>query len=299
MMTYIIILLIIIFIISFGLFYRQDRKNQLHGEKLREQLTKLQLEKNQLSFEIKEQQNNLYLLKEKILNGKEQELDIQRIKDQAQRAYQIFEKSLEDQYKTKEQEFEQKTSYLEIEEKELQQKVDEIKNTFAAATAAMLQEQKVKDQQDFYRLQIPKSQIQDIEFLQEWKTKLSNPSIVSKIIWSSFVIKPASDLCNRIITSNPCRGIYKITNIKTGQVYIGQSVNIADRIKQHIKCGLGIDASATNKLYNNMQEYGVWNFTFEVLQECEKSQLNEKELFWIDIYQANKVGMNTMKGIDK
>ena len=92
----------------------------------------------------------------------------------------------------------------------------------------MLQEQKVKDQRDFYRLQIPKSQIQDIEFLQEWKNKLSNPSIVSKIIWSSFVIKPASDLCNRIITSNPCRGIYKITNIKTGQVYIGQSVNIAD-----------------------------------------------------------------------
>jgi len=129
----------------------------------------------------------------------------------------------------------------------------------------MLQEQKVKAQQDFYRLQIPKSQIQDIEFLQEWKTKLFNPSIVSKIIWSSFVIKPTSDLCNRIITSDRCCGIYKITNIKTGQIYIGQSVNISDRLKQHIKCGLGIDASATNKLYNNMQEYGIWNFTFEIL----------------------------------
>jgi hypothetical protein len=51
----------------------------------------------------------------------------------------------------------------------------------------------------------------------------------------------------------------------SGEIYIGQSVNISDRFKQHVKCGLGIDAPATNKLYNNMQEYGVWNFSFEIL----------------------------------
>jgi len=72
-------------------------------------------------------------------------------------------------------------------------------------------------------------------------------------------------LCNRILGSSTVCGIYKITNLITKEVYIGQSVNISDRFKQHIKCGLGIDASATNKLYNNMQEYGVWNFTFELL----------------------------------
>jgi len=37
-------------------------------------------------------------------------------------------------------------------------------------------------------------------------------------------------------------------------------------MKQHCKCGLGIDASATNKLYNTMQKDGVWNFTFELLE---------------------------------
>jgi group I intron endonuclease len=78
-------------------------------------------------------------------------------------------------------------------------------------------------------------------------------------------MKPTSDLCNRVLGSTTICGIYKITNKQTGDIYIGQSVNIADRWKQHIKCGLGIDASVTNKLYNNMQKYGVWNFTFEIL----------------------------------
>lgn len=73
-------------------------------------------------------------------------------------------------------------------------------------------------------------------------------------------------MCNRVLgTSNVVCGIYKITNLATEQMYIGQSVNISERFKSHIKCGLGIDAPATNKLYNNMQRYGVWNFTFEVL----------------------------------
>lgn len=78
-------------------------------------------------------------------------------------------------------------------------------------------------------------------------------------------MKPTTDLCNRVLGSASACGIYKITNKQTGDIYIGQSVNIAERWKQHVKCGLGIDASATNKLYNNMQKYGVWNFTFEIL----------------------------------
>ena len=45
-----------------------------------------------------------------------------------------------------------------------------------------------------------------------------------------------------------------------------------------------------------MQLTGVWNFTFEVLEECSRDKLNEKERFWIDMYQSNKVGMNLTKG---
>ena len=71
-------------------------------------------------------------------------------------------------------------------------------------------------------------------------------------------MKPTSDLCNRVLGSNTICGIYKITNLLTNDIYIGQSVNISDRWKTHIKSGLGINTSSTNKLYNNMQQYGVW-----------------------------------------
>lgn len=85
----------------------------------------------------------------------------------------------------------------------------------------------------------------------------------------------------------------------TKQCYIGQSVDIEKRFKEHIKCGLGIDASSTNRLYNEMQKYGVWNFTFEVIEQCEKKDLNEKEKFWINTYSSDKYGYNSNKGISK
>lgn len=72
--------------------------------------------------------------------------------------------------------------------------------------------------------------------------------------------------------------------------------NIAERWKTHIKAGLGIDASATNKLYNNMQQTGVFSFTFELLEKCTKDKLNEKERFWIDMYASNQAGLNMTKG---
>jgi group I intron endonuclease len=109
-----------------------------------------------------------------------------------------------------------------------------------------------------------------------------------------------TDLCNRVLNNRKdvC-GIYKITNLITGEHYIGQSKNIDDRWKAHCKCGLGIDASATNALYNSMQRDKVWNFTFELLEECPLEQLNEKEAFWIDTYKSNIYGLNIQSGIKK
>jgi len=46
-----------------------------------------------------------------------------------------------------------------------------------------------------------------------------------------------------------------------------------------------------------MQKDKIWNFTFELLEACPKELLNEKERFWINMYQSNIYGLNTMKGI--
>ena len=273
---------------------------------------------NKIKQQINQKEKELSTLKKQaetcqlFINNSKKNLDIiheecDRInqeKQQKQKAlndyYESLKQEIDKTYKqyqiTKEEEFNKNIEQLEKSRQLVEDQLTQIQAVYEAATAARLREQEQQDKKLFYQLQISKNQISDIQKLEEWKDQLYDPTIVSKIIWSSYVIKPASDLCNRVLGSSTICGIYKITNLITKEVYIGQSVNISDRFKQHIKCGLGIDASATNKLYNNMQEYGVWNFTFELLQKCSRDKLNEKERFWINMYQSNKVGMNITKG---
>ena len=73
-------------------------------------------------------------------------------------------------------------------------------------------------------------------------------------------------------------GIYKVTNLKTNQCYIGQSVDLRNRLRDHIKAGLGI-GSSNNRFYTEMKNIGPENFMYEILEECDRSQLNEKERF--------------------
>ena len=72
--------------------------------------------------------------------------------------------------------------------------------------------------------------------------------------------------------------------------YVGQAANLAERWKQHIKRGLGADPITKNKLYPAMQAIGVENFSFEVIEECERSKLDEREDYWQDFFKAKEFG---------
>lgn len=281
---------------------QEEKKQKILAEinqkiKILEQLNKnIEIEKKQLK-ELKEdqQQFQVQLLEKK--NKKKEWLQAQ---------YQITEQFLKQQYQKKQTELQAKyqltlkeqsseIAKIQTARKQAQSNLDQIINTYKAASAARLRQQAEIDKKNFYKIQITDKQIADISSLQQWKEKLNDPSIVSKIIWSSYIMKPTSDMCNRVLGKTVC-GIYKITNLIDGKIYVGQSVNIPERFKQHVKCGLGIDASATNLLYNAMQETGVWNYMFELLEQCPRNNLNERERFWIDFYQANKIGYNVTRG---
>lgn len=88
-------------------------------------------------------------------------------------------------------------------------------------------------------------------------------------------------------------GIYKITNKNNQMCYIGQAKNIRERFREHIKCGLGIDTPTANKLYQAMLKEGIDNFTFELLEVCSTTYLNEKEAFYIDLYNSYDYGYNS------
>jgi group I intron endonuclease len=72
--------------------------------------------------------------------------------------------------------------------------------------------------------------------------------------------------------------------------YVGQAVDVASRWKQHIKRGVGAEAPTRNKLYPAMAELGVENFTFELLEECERDKLDSQEDYWQEFYHAKDFG---------
>lgn len=191
----------------------------------------------------------------------------------------------------------QNTRNTALQEKEqIQTEIDKLKASLSAGVETRLREQEKKDKINFYKLSISEADLADVKMLQNLKSSFHKPVVLSKLIWTQYFQKQMTQLCDRVFGKKPISGIYKITDLITEECYIGQSVNIQQRMKQHCKCGLGIEASATNKLYNTMQKDKVWNFSFELLEQCSKELLNEKEKFWIQMYQSNKFGLNTMKG---
>ena len=77
-------------------------------------------------------------------------------------------------------------------------------------------------------------------------------------------------------------GIYKITNIITGDFYIGSSKDVKQRWTAHKKPSTWKN-HPNNPMYIDMRKYGVEKFDFEVLEEVEESFLKEKEQQFIEM----------------
>jgi group I intron endonuclease len=84
-------------------------------------------------------------------------------------------------------------------------------------------------------------------------------------------------------------GIYKITCMITGRIYIGQSWNITQRFYRYKSFG----CKGQVKLYNSLVKYGIKNHIFEVVECCEIKALNKRERYWQDFYDAtSRNGLN-------
>lgn len=88
-------------------------------------------------------------------------------------------------------------------------------------------------------------------------------------------------------------GIYKITNIKNDKIYIGQSINIERRWKRHLSASKNPKSHEYNApLHIDMRKFGDEAFEIEILEECNKEELNEKEKYWIEETKAFQYGYN-------
>lgn len=94
---------------------------------------------------------------------------------------------------------------------------------------------------------------------------------------------------------NGTSGIYKITNNRTGETYIGQSKNIEKRIKSH-------ENELRQGTHHNRGMQADWRrgdtFTFKVLEETSSNRqiLNRKEEKYISQYNSFNQGYNQTPG---
>ena len=259
----------------------------------------IEAEKRLTSIEEKIQQ------KERQFNQK-YNFEEQTIQSRLKEYKELKQKSIDQQiqlyrsrYQDEKTEYEQELSQLQEEVQAAAASLQTLKQTRKAAYQAILRQKEVKNKANDYRLIPSDIQLSDIKKLEKVKMELAKPRILSMLIWQTYW-QPLAKIKFPIILKDKTKmGIYKITNTQTNQCYIGQAVDIYKRWNQHCKAGLGIDTPPGNKLYKAMQEYGLQNFTFEILLECNRDELNEKEKYFISLYQADTYGYNSNIGVNK
>lgn len=71
--------------------------------------------------------------------------------------------------------------------------------------------------------------------------------------------------------------IYKATNLINGKVYIGQTNNLARRIREH----RGHAYKDGGAFHEDIRKYGIEQFQFDIIEECRSSDADARERFFI------------------
>lgn len=266
--------------------------------------------KSDLNIEINNLKSQIDNKKEQIniLDNQSQEAADIFYKQNMALAEERFDRALEDkskEYQEAIQKFEKEFLTLQAEsvseyENTLIEKKQELANLLAtlththsevaAAVEAAKRAEEIKNEANFYRLQLSEQDIKEIQILRSIGPQLRDIEPLNKVIWKVYYEKPTTDLIGRVIGSGVHTGIYKITNIENQMCYVGQAADLASRWKQHIKRGIGADTPTKNKLYPAMMAFGPENFTFEVIEKCDRAQLDQQEDYWQDYFLAKEFG---------
>ena len=220
-----------------------------------------------------------------------------------QRRFQEINQQAEEQKLRLQKENERFQNKLREEELKLHDELDAIRYTLeaerskrAAINEEIRRQRQLEEQQDFFRIQLNPDDASDIEILRSIITRLRHPEAINKVIWTGYYQKPLAELRKRLLPNGDISGIYKITRLKTNEIYIGQTTSIDKRWQDHVKTALGVGTLASSQLHRMMAADGCENFTFEVLEEVPKDKLRERESYYIDFYDSKTYGLNSITG---
>lgn len=219
------------------------------------------------------------------------------------RKYQAEEEKLKQEYlelaESQTKNYQIKIATLQKEALTAETRLTELRNQLQSAIEAAKRQEELGLNMDKYRILLSKDEKNEIQAFNSIAHLILNKRNLYMFLWTNYYSKRVNELAIRVLGDKPVTGIYKITNIETQQVYIGQSKQIRERWREHCKAGLQIDTPGNNKLYSSMIQYGLENFTFELMEQCSTDKLNEKENYWIEFYKSCDYGLNGNKGIKR
>ena len=215
--------------------------------------------------------------------------DIDEWLESAQEAATLNSTQLQEELKAKIAERVKELDDLEISIKDYKARRDVINQEILRARA-------IEEQQDFYRIQLPESSKHDLEILQSIRKELTKVDILDKLLYDNYIKKSVDEMVKRVLKGENPSGIYKITRLKTGEIYIGKSVNVKDRWVQHAKSVFHCGTISHSILHTTIEKDGIENFTWELLEEIPKDKLGEREKYWIEFYDSKNFGLNERQG---
>lgn len=220
------------------------------------------------------------------------EVQFEQEKEKRQRQTDLYFARLNEQ---EEHAYKRKKEELSVEIERLQTELNDFKARQDSVNEAILREKELQEKEDFYSIQVSENDQEDIRVLQDMDLKLHNRDVIPKLIWELFIRRPCQEMIKRVTNGRKISGIYKITYKKTGEAYVGKTTDILTRWTNHCKTAIGLEGAARATLHNRLSKDGLWNYTWEILEEVDKDHLSSREAFYIDLY-GTKQQLNMKDG---
>lgn len=178
----------------------------------------------------------------------------------------------------------------------IQKEIDDYESKQSLLIARFKQDEEIRQKRNFYKIEIDPLAARDIAKLKDLALNFSKPDAIYKLIWEVYYKTPMEAMFKRVLGENASKGgIYKITNVTNEKVYVGRTTKLIDRWRTHSKRGCGIEM-IKGLLYESMLKEGLENFTFEILEVCDKEAQSAREKYWIQFYKSCEYGYNQVKG---
>ena len=275
---------------------RENTEIEFNNKELQKELSQLTARREEIAdsiMRLKEQAEHSakdFYDKNMELAAEQLDRSLERAAADYQQKEQDYQSQLLDMQVEFSQDFQEQLETRIAELAALDEKLERMRSLVEAGVEASKRAAEMEEQQDFYRLVLSEDDINEIEKLRDVLPYLRDKEPLNKVIYKVYYEKPYTDMVGRVVGTATKTGIYKITNLENGMCYVGQAANIAERWRQHIKRGVGAETPTRNKLYPIMYKIGPENFTFEIVEECSRAELDEREDYWQDYFKAKEFG---------